>query len=884
MKITLSKVRSLITLCTLVVIMLVLMGRHNYDKNSPSGHLKLKLSQDDTWEYILSVSDNTYLEYELKKDIPYEITLEQDNQTFKDTYISLVCDKGNIKVEEMDIEGSNITLSFTKQSTFFLQADEDTRVSATVFTYNKKLSKQILYTGELYYLNHLIDFTDTKKDLAIVLTGDILSYKEDLIIRRPCEIYINGYDIELAGNIIVEYESDKPFVLHVKNKKQVKVDGFYTNTPNSDISIDQIFFEDKPEYGIRAKTFNGNTLSNEISIESPKKFFQLVDDNFYPILYPGTTIYIDDITLDKVAIISFYGYHRTDIVTTSPFNLNVKKEFNIQDVNINLQTDHKGTIKINISKNAKMDYENLIIDAPFCDLVWINDPPKEEYVTKYMNVKAYQGNAMESLGGIGKGRIIEFNSKDDHNLSWYVKGNAIETTIPFSVMDQDLSNIEIDFKVNEGTAEIAESFLKEGNKVNLNESPLITVIDEKGDRRTYTISVVRKKHSLPVIYIETENKQPITSKEEYIQGTFQMDADHINKNYSVERESMRIRGRGNSTWKLFNKKAYRIKFDEKVSILGLKPNRDWVLLANYSDQSLIRNYVATEMGKKLSNLKFTPSSYPVDVFVNGEYMGVYSIGEQIEVAKSRVNIDEDYNDPDTGYLLEVGGTDNVLELGIDFFHATNLKWIAIKSPDTRQMTKEHFKFISEYTKKTDHAIINHLDYENYIDVYSLIDWVILHEFTCNLDSGFRRSCFLYKEKGGKLHMGPIWDFDLAFGNYFRDSSYDKWFTCGGETLGYTWTTYLYDNPSFTKLYKKRWNEVKKTLKETALNTIENGKEMVYDSQKYNFQKWDQILGQKTSLQPDHMKDLKTFEEHIDYLTEFINSRYEWLDAAINNLP
>ena len=91
-----------------------------------------------------------------------------------------------------------------------------------------------------------------------------------------------------------------------------------------------------------------------------------------------------------------------------------------------------------------------------------------------------------------------------------------------------------------------------------------------------------------------------------------------------------------------------------------------MLLANYADHSLLRNYVAMEMGKKLTNLEFTPSSYPVDLFVNGEYMGVYSIGEQIEVAKSRVDIDEDYDDPDTGYLLEVGGTDNVLELGVDF--------------------------------------------------------------------------------------------------------------------------------------------------------------------------------------------------------------------------
>lgn len=133
-------------------------------------------------------------------------------------------------------------------------------------------------------------------------------------------------------------------------------------------------------------------------------------------------------------------------------------------------------------------------------------------------------------------------------------------------------------------------------------------------------------------------------------------------------------------------------------------------------------------------------------------------------------------------------------------------------------------------------------------------------------------------------MGPVWDFDLAFGNYFRDYSYDTWFTCGGEVLGRTWTTYLYEDPAFCIRLKARWNEIKQELRAIGINSVINGSKMVYKSQAYNFNKWNKLLGQKTSLQPEHIKDLKTYDSHIEYLLQFIQSRYIWLDNAINNLP
>ena len=109
-----------------------------------------------------------------------------------------------------------------------------------------------------------------------------------------------------------------------------------------------------------------------------------------------------------------------------------------------------------------------------------------------------------------------------------------------------------------------------------------------------------------------------------------------NENYSG---TGKIRGRGNSSWLWYDKKPYRIKLDEKSKILGLKSNKDWVLLANYRDATDLMNVFVFELGKAL-NMPFTNNSRFVEVTLNGDYSGLYQLTEQIEVAKSRVDINE----------------------------------------------------------------------------------------------------------------------------------------------------------------------------------------------------------------------------------------------------
>jgi len=162
-----------------------------------------------------------------------------------------------------------------------------------------------------------------------------------------------------------------------------------------------------------------------------------------------------------------------------------------------------------------------------------------------------------------------------------------------------------------------------------------------------------------------------------------------------------------------------------------------------------------------------------------------------------------------------------------------------------------------------------------------LDWVIIHELSYNLDCCFRRSCYLIKEKGGKLKMGPIWDFDLGFGSFYRYQEGD-WATIGteGGYVGITWMNYLKEDEAFMEKLQNRWNNIKESLLENALTSIESMAIVIQPSAQMNFAVWD-ILGKSVPSQPNEHKKYNTYELQIERLKTFIENRYEWFDKQLN---
>ena len=398
---------------------------------------------------------------------------------------------------------------------------------------------------------------------------------------------------------------------------------------------------------------------------------------------------------------------------------------------------------------------------------------------------------------------------------------------------------------------------------------------------------------IPSVFLTTDDPDAI-DRDEYSPCTLQIDAGMTGGEYSsTEVLAGEIRGRGHSTWE-WPKKPYKIKLEDKTSLLGMTEAKRWVLLANYADESLLRNTAAFEMARSMGSFQFVPHAIPVDLYMNGIYQGVYTLGEQLEVKSSRLAIDNNLANLETGYLLEVGGADpNTDKQGWNCFDLPSGCGIniLIKSPDTEidpnaeyNWTQEHFDFIYDYVCKADEAITTLTNYEKYIDVDSFIDWFLVQELTYNLDSCFRRSCYITKPKFGKLKMGPVWDFDLAFGNMYMDNPlYNDWATVGSSNrssyIGLTWFNYLMTDESFRSKARARWDEIKDTMCESVLNAIDSLKPKIAPSAEVSFEIWD-TLSIANGFQPKAMEQYQTFSDQVLYVRRFIKNRVKWIDENL----
>ena len=161
-----------------------------------------------------------------------------------------------------------------------------------------------------------------------------------------------------------------------------------------------------------------------------------------------------------------------------------------------------------------------------------------------------------------------------------------------------------------------------------------------------------KEYAIPIIWIDTDGAAPIRDKDNYVNGTIKVsDPKGYFSDVKEFEARMKIKGRGNSTWGM-PKKPYKIKLEEKAEILGIPKDKEWVLLANYADKSLLRNITAMEMSRILG-FRWTPVMISVEFYLNGEYQGVYVFTEHKKVSKNRVNIDTE-ND---SFYIEIENED-----------------------------------------------------------------------------------------------------------------------------------------------------------------------------------------------------------------------------------
>ena len=384
----------------------------------------------------------------------------------------------------------------------------------------------------------------------------------------------------------------------------------------------------------------------------------------------------------------------------------------------------------------------------------------------------------------------------------------------------------------------------------------------------------RQLTDVPTVYIETENRQPITSKEDYIKCTVVIvDGDNIDRY-----ENTQIRGRGNSSWWCSDKKPYRIKFEKKQRLLGedFANAKSWTLLANHGDKTMIRNALTYRLGRFMG-MDFCPAAKFVDLYMNGQYGGTYQISDQVQVHKKRVEVDED-----NGWLLEVANDNskedpNIVSSGYGIIYN-------IKNPDDENLTVNKRIAIGQWIQSFENAVADD-DYTNpekgyraYIDEQSFVNWYVGAELTGNIDALY--SIYMYKEADEqRMHFGPLWDLDLGY-----DNSSERSLLQNMEAYLWLWNRpfekimqRLWEDPWFAKACNDRLNQlIDNGLQDYLIESIDSLRNAIWQSQAENFKVWP--IDQQVYDWEKHSYYV-TYDGYINELKSFINIHIPYLKQA-----
>ena len=350
---------------------------------------------------------------------------------------------------------------------------------------------------------------------------------------------------------------------------------------------------------------------------------------------------------------------------------------------------------------------------------------------------------------------------------------------------------------------------------------------------------------------------------------------------TTELDNVMIKGRGNGSW-VREKKSYRISLDEKNNLLGLGRARKWNLLANAADDSSLRNEAAFDL-QKLLDMKYPFDGRFVELYIDGDYRGLYYLARVVEIDKDLVDLRDDL-----GVLVEL---DNYYGRTEDYYMAKNGDLLVAKdsvSKDKRQLAMK--EFLRAYNELED-AIVDK-DFkrvEDVIDVESFAKYFLLSEFSVNPDA-YWTSFFMYKDGvDDKIHAGPGWDFDLAFGNRNWGNWLGEKFYSPRETTirkqellpkefydennienGYEASLLLsrvmfnlIDLPEFNDEIERIFRERMAGREKEFIKEIDGSAEEIYVAAKTDELKWEK----------------KDYEQELNELIRWIKERYEYFEEV-----
>lgn len=360
-----------------------------------------------------------------------------------------------------------------------------------------------------------------------------------------------------------------------------------------------------------------------------------------------------------------------------------------------------------------------------------------------------------------------------------------------------------------------------------------------------------------------------------------------------------IRYRGNSS-RHFSKKSYAVTFTEsdrltnkEIDVLGMGADEDWILNGPFLDKTMVRNYLSFNIFGQF--MPFVPEVRFCELFVNGEYQGLYLLMESVKVSEERVDLSPpSHNSVATSYLLRKdwanADDDDVVD---DLLGAmrkepnTNLTIVypteSVVTADMEQWIRSDFNSFEKSLYSYDYDTAEY-GYKTYIDVQSFVDYAIVNEFSLNTDAG-KYSTYYYRDIRGKICIGPIWDYNNAYNNYFEDDLSDSGFFMPSKPLYFM----LFKDEHFVNETISRYRELRSTYlsDESLLSYIDETIAYLGPAIERNNAVWGyafdpSLLTADEKLTPDE-RNPRSFSEAVDDLKGSITSHGAWLDRYIENL-
>ena len=392
----------------------------------------------------------------------------------------------------------------------------------------------------------------------------------------------------------------------------------------------------------------------------------------------------------------------------------------------------------------------------------------------------------------------------------------------------------------------------------------------------------KDKYQVFQLFVYTEGGRSILSKEEYVPCYVGVNGSN---SYACRWQRAGIRGRGNSTWEWYDKKPYRIKLDKKQKMLGMDKAKSWVLLANYRDVTDMMNTYVFELGRMMG-LPFTNHSRYVEVLLNGEYVGVYQLTEQVQQGDNRVDISDE-----RGILLTLDiddGPKGVSSSERSFWTEGYSMPAAVKYPDEENLTPSRrdsirsvFGALEDAVKSKDFARAAEL-----LDMESFARYLMIQELVYNVELSAPRSIYLHKDGNGKWVMGPLWDFDAGYDFDWADmyNGHDYFASTTETVMGSNpvkrngnyhdtpaFFTDLFGTKEFVELYKNTWHQYADSIVSRPWQEVEkyvNGLRLG-------------AIARESTKWPVRRKN---FETELEKMHTWLTNRAAFLGNLIENIP